>query len=84
MIISYDSTHYFPEPQLKDKSFLPSLLDATLRFGGHNRPGFAEVLEPGGVASTVVILTVSGRGAISPLGSLIFRGGIKGRDSIDG
>ena len=61
-----------------------SLINTILQFSGHKRSGFAEGLEPGGVMSTIVILTVSGRAAISPLGSLIFRGGIKGRDSIDG
>lgn len=61
-----------------------SLINTILRFGGHKRSGFAKGLEPGDVVSTIVILTVSGRGPISPLGSLIFGSGITGRDSIDG
>jgi hypothetical protein len=61
-----------------------SSINTILLFSGHKRSGFAEGLKPGGVVSTIVILTVSGRGPISPLGSLIFRSGITGRDSIDG
>jgi hypothetical protein len=61
-----------------------SFVNTLLQFGGHKRSGFAEGLEPGYVVSTIVILTVSGRGPISPLGSLIFRSGITERDSIDG
>jgi len=61
-----------------------SLINTIHLFGGHKRSGFAEGLEPGYVVSTIVILTVSGRGPISPLGSLIFRSGITERDSIDG
>jgi hypothetical protein len=61
-----------------------SLINTILLFSGHKRSGFADGLEPDGVVSTIVILTVSGRGLISPLGSLIFRSGITGRDSIDG
>jgi hypothetical protein len=49
-----------------------SMINTTLGFGGYKRSGFAEGLQPGGVVSTIVILTVSGRGPISPLGSLIF------------
>jgi hypothetical protein len=61
-----------------------SLINTILQFSGHTRSGFAEGLEPGGVMSTIVLLKVSGRGPISPLVSLIFRGRITGRDSIDG
>jgi hypothetical protein len=60
-----------------------SLINTILRFGGHKRSGFAEGLEPGGVVSTIVILTVSGRGPVSPLGSLMFSSRVTGRDSIN-
>jgi hypothetical protein len=61
-----------------------SLINTSLLFSGHKKSGFAEELKPGGVVSSIVILTVSGRGPISPLGSLIVRSGITGRNSIDG
>jgi hypothetical protein len=61
-----------------------SLINTTLGFGGYKRSGFAEGLEPAGPVSTIVILTVSGTGPISPLGSLIFCGGITVRNPIDG
>ena len=38
-----------------------SLINTILRFGDYKRSGFAEGLESGGLVSTIVIVTVSGR-----------------------